>query len=43
MSLWARRVSSDRVVENGRCVTVDLPRVVEEHNRHARRLAAAAR
>ncbi len=30
------------VVRDGQCVTVDLPVVVEEHNRHALRLANAA-
>ncbi|MCX7869620.1 MAG: amidohydrolase family protein, partial [Terrimicrobiaceae bacterium] len=30
------------IVDNGRCVTVDLPRIVEEHNRHSRKLANQA-
>lgn len=30
------------VVQDGRCITVDLPKVVEEHNRHARELVNGA-
>lgn len=30
------------VVQNGQCVTVDLPKIVEEHNRHSRELVNRA-
>lgn len=30
------------IVKDGKCVTVDLPKIIEEHNRHAFRMAQAA-